>query len=60
MYCEVCISVSVFIYNTGVLDMQKHFEMNISKQYDAQLFYISFLVVLNENFTTIPILGLCK
>lgn len=38
--------MSVFIYNIGVLDMQKHFEVNISKQYDAQLFYISFLVVL--------------
>jgi hypothetical protein len=28
--------------------MQKHFEINVLKQYDAQLFYsyISFLVVL--------------
>jgi hypothetical protein len=45
MYSEVCINISVFICNR-VLDMQKHFEMNVSKQYDAQLFYISFLVVI--------------
>jgi hypothetical protein len=30
--------------------MQKHFEVNVLMQYDAQLFYISFWVVLKGMF----------
>lgn len=42
MYIEVCISVNLFSCLSGVLDMQKHFEMNVSLQYDAQLFHALF------------------